>query len=44
VLVRYVGERAALPGAEPVEPTLEDAYLLSSVDARAGDARPRAVA
>jgi ABC-type multidrug transport system ATPase subunit len=31
VHVRYVGA-AALPGSEAVEPTLEDAYLLTSFD------------
>ena len=29
--VRYVGSAAALPGAVAVEPTLEDAYLLSNL-------------
>jgi ABC-type multidrug transport system ATPase subunit len=30
VQVRYVADRPALPASEPVEPTLEDAYLLTS--------------
>lgn len=33
VHVRYVGDGAALPGARPAEPTLEDAYLLTNLDA-----------
>ena len=36
--VRFVGEGAAVPGARPVEPTLEDAYLLTNL--AAGDAAP----
>ena len=33
VHVRFVGDGAALPGAVAVEPTLEDAYLLTNVEA-----------
>jgi ABC-type multidrug transport system ATPase subunit len=33
VHVRFVGDPRALPGAVPVEPTLEDAYLLTNVEA-----------
>jgi ABC-type multidrug transport system ATPase subunit len=40
--VRFVGEGAAVPGARPVEPTLEDAYLLTNL--AAGDAAPRGAA
>jgi ABC-type multidrug transport system ATPase subunit len=36
--VRFVGEGAAVSGARPVEPTLEDAYLLTNL--AAGDAAP----
>ena len=36
--VRFVGEGTAVPGARPVEPTLEDAYLLTNL--AAGDAAP----
>jgi ABC-type multidrug transport system ATPase subunit len=36
--VRFVGEGAAVPGARPAEPTLEDAYLLTNL--AAGDAAP----
>jgi ABC-type multidrug transport system ATPase subunit len=36
--VRFVGEGAAVAGARPVEPTLEDAYLLTNL--AAGDAAP----
>jgi hypothetical protein len=32
VHVRYVGHATDLEGARPVEPTLEDAYLFSSLD------------
>ncbi|HET9793173.1 MAG TPA: ABC transporter ATP-binding protein [Thermoanaerobaculia bacterium] len=35
VSVRYVAEEAILPQSEPVEPTLEDAYLLTGGEARA---------
>jgi hypothetical protein len=31
--VRFVGDGGALPGAVAVEPTLEDAYLLTNVEA-----------
>ena len=40
--VRFVGEGAAVSGARPVEPTLEDAYLLTNL--AAGDAAPRGAA
>jgi hypothetical protein len=30
--VRYVGSAVMLAGAEPVEPTLEDAYLLTNLE------------
>jgi ABC-type multidrug transport system ATPase subunit len=33
VHVRFVGEAAGIPGAVSVEPTLEDAYLLTSIEA-----------
>jgi ABC-2 type transport system ATP-binding protein len=33
VHVRFVGDGAALPGARGVEPTLEDAYLLTNLEA-----------
>ena len=33
VHVRFVGDGAALPGARPVEPSLEDAYLLTNLAA-----------
>jgi ABC-2 type transport system ATP-binding protein len=33
VHVRYVGDGAGLPGAVAVEPTLEDAYLLTNLEA-----------
>jgi ABC-2 type transport system ATP-binding protein len=33
VHLRFVGDGAALPGARAVEPTLEDAYLLTNVEA-----------
>ncbi|HLE84507.1 MAG TPA: ABC transporter ATP-binding protein [Thermoanaerobaculia bacterium] len=36
--VRFVGEGTAVSGARPVEPTLEDAYLLTNL--AAGDAAP----
>jgi hypothetical protein len=31
--LRYVGRGDALPSARPVEPTLEDAYLLINLEA-----------
>jgi ABC-type multidrug transport system ATPase subunit len=33
VHVRFVGDAAALPGSRPVEPSLEDAYLLTNLAA-----------
>lgn len=38
VHVRFVGEAQQVPGAQPVEPTLEDAYLLTSLDGGRADA------
>jgi ABC-2 type transport system ATP-binding protein len=35
VHLRYVAEAPRLPASEPVEPTLEDAYLLTNIDAGA---------
>jgi hypothetical protein len=32
VHLRFVGDGAALPGARPVEPSLEDAYLLTNLE------------
>ncbi len=32
VHVRYVGRHADVEGARPAEPTLEDAYLFSTLD------------
>ena len=40
VHVRFVSDRARLPGARPVEPSLEDAYLLTNLEA--GGRRPAA--
>jgi ABC-type multidrug transport system ATPase subunit len=34
VHVRYVGRQDALTGARPAEPTLEDAYLLATLDGK----------
>jgi len=42
VHVRFVGDGAAVSGARPVEPTLEDAYLLTHL--AAGEAAPGAAA
>jgi ABC-2 type transport system ATP-binding protein len=39
VHLRYVGSQSSLPGAEPVEPTLEDAYLSVIQDAPNGEVR-----
>ena len=41
VHVRFVGPGASLPGAREVEPTLEDAYLWTNLEA-AGAQRPAA--
>ena len=44
VHVRFAGDGVALPGARPVEPTLEDAYLLTNLDAGAEAGDPAAAA
>ena len=41
VHVRFVGDGAPLPGAAPVEPTLEDAYLLTNLEAERSAAARR---
>jgi hypothetical protein len=33
--VRFVAEQPSLPGSVPLEPTLEDAYLLTRLESNA---------